>query len=103
VSGDQVRQGLALFYRVFIHKWLFRPISASGSKFYPRNINYMPVVKFFACLDLNQNSSFLDGHEDRNSPQHIEIQRLCIGSQIAPQAPAGEATYLPRFPSFGRG
>ena len=23
----------------------------------------MPVVKFFACLDLDQNSSFLDGHK----------------------------------------
>ena len=23
-------------------------------KFYPRDINYMPVVKFFACLDLYQ-------------------------------------------------
>ena len=25
----------------------FRPISALCSKFYPRNIHYMPVVKFF--------------------------------------------------------
>jgi len=28
----------------------------------PRNINHMPVVIFFACLDLEQKSSFLDGH-----------------------------------------
>jgi len=38
----------------------FCPISALCSKFYPRNINYMPAVKFFACLDLEQKSSFLD-------------------------------------------
>jgi len=28
----------------------FRPISSLYEKFYPRNINYMPVVKFFVCL-----------------------------------------------------
>jgi len=26
----------------------------------------MPVVKFFACLDLDQNSSFMDGHDANN-------------------------------------
>jgi hypothetical protein len=31
-------------------------------RFYPRNINYMPVVKFLACLDLERKSSFLDEH-----------------------------------------
>jgi hypothetical protein len=45
-----------------IHKRLFRPISAFCSKFYPRNITYTPMVKFFACFDRDQNSSFLDGH-----------------------------------------
>ena len=50
------------FYLVPIHKRLFCPISALYSKFYPRNINYMPAVKFFACLDLDQNPSFLGGH-----------------------------------------
>jgi len=41
---------------------LISVISALCSKFYPRNINYMPAVKFFAGLDLEQKSSFLDGH-----------------------------------------
>ena len=50
------------WYLVPIHKWLFCPISALREKFYPRNINYMPPVKFFARLDLDQNPSFLDGH-----------------------------------------
>jgi hypothetical protein len=45
-----------------IHKWLFCPISALREKFYPRNINYMPPVKFFVRLELDQNRSFLDGH-----------------------------------------
>jgi hypothetical protein len=26
-------------------------------------MNYMPVVIFFACLDLDQKSSFMDGHK----------------------------------------
>jgi hypothetical protein len=39
-------------------KWYFRPTSALCSKFYPRNINYMPAVKFLACLDFERKSSF---------------------------------------------
>jgi hypothetical protein len=31
-------------------------------KFYPRNINHMPAVKFFARLDLDQIDLFMDGH-----------------------------------------
>jgi 6-pyruvoyltetrahydropterin/6-carboxytetrahydropterin synthase len=34
-------------------------------KFNPRNINHMPVVKFFARLYLNQICLFMDGHELR--------------------------------------
>jgi hypothetical protein len=33
----------------------FRPISASDSKFNPRNIPYIPAVKFFAFLELERN------------------------------------------------
>jgi hypothetical protein len=40
----------------YLEKLYFCPISALCSKFYPRNINYIPVVKFFACLDLEQKS-----------------------------------------------
>ena len=46
-----------------IHKWFFCLISALCSKNNPRDINYMPVVIFFACLGLEQKSSFLDRHE----------------------------------------
>jgi len=46
-----------------IQKRSFCPISALCSKFYPRNINYILAVKFFAGLDLEQKSSFLDGHK----------------------------------------
>jgi hypothetical protein len=38
------------------------PIFALCSKNNPRNIKNMPVVIFFACLDLEQKSSFMDGH-----------------------------------------
>jgi hypothetical protein len=52
-------------YLVPIHKWLICPISDSITglceKFYPRNINHMPAVKFFACLDLDQIGHFWMG------------------------------------------
>ena len=53
---------------VSIHKWSFCPISALCEKNNPRNINYMPTVIFFACLDLEQKSSFMDGHQLLRSP-----------------------------------
>ena len=34
---------------------LFCPISASSSNFNPRNIQYIPPVKIFAFLELEQN------------------------------------------------
>ena len=34
----------------------FRPNSTLCSKFYPRDINYMPVVKLLACLDFERKS-----------------------------------------------
>ncbi|MDH4205736.1 MAG: hypothetical protein OEV45_09435, partial [Desulfobacteraceae bacterium] len=37
-------------------------VSALCSKNNPRNIKHMPVVIFFECLDLEQKSSFMDGH-----------------------------------------
>jgi hypothetical protein len=40
---------------------LFCPISASGSNFNPRNIQYIPVVKIFAFLNLDQNWAFFKG------------------------------------------
>jgi len=38
-----------------LHNVPFCPISASGSNFNPRNIQYIPVVKIFAFLELEQN------------------------------------------------
>jgi hypothetical protein len=49
-------------YIVLIHNWSFSPISTLCSIINPRNINYMPAVIFFACLDFEQKSSFMDGH-----------------------------------------
>ena len=40
----------------------FFPNSALCSKNYPRNIKHMPVVIFFACLDLEQKPLVMDGH-----------------------------------------
>ena len=36
--------------------------AALRSDFNPRNITYIPAVKILACLDLEQNTPFLDGH-----------------------------------------
>jgi len=47
-------------YLVPVHKWPFYPNFSLLSEFNPRNINYMPVVKFIERLDLEQNISFMD-------------------------------------------
>jgi hypothetical protein len=39
----------------------FCPISASGSNFNPRNIQYIPAVKIFAFLELEQKLPFFKG------------------------------------------
>ena len=49
-------------YLVPVHKWLFFPKSSLLSKFNPRNISYMPAVKFIERLDLEKTISFLDRH-----------------------------------------
>jgi len=49
-------------YLVPIHKWPIGPISALREKFNPRNVNYMPAVRFFGRLDLNPICLFVDGH-----------------------------------------
>jgi hypothetical protein len=49
-----------------IQKWLICPISVLREKFDPRNITHMPAVKISARLKLNENISFLDGHEFRH-------------------------------------
>ena len=49
-------------YLVPIHQWPICPISALCSKFNPRNINYMPAVKFIARLNLDPICLFLDRH-----------------------------------------
>jgi hypothetical protein len=46
-----------------IHEWPICPISALRENFYPRNINHIPVVKFFVRLDLDQIFRFVDRHE----------------------------------------
>ena len=44
-----------LIYEPFA-KHSFRPNSALCSKFYPRNINHIPVVKFLAWFDFERKS-----------------------------------------------
>ena len=39
----------------------FCPIPASDSNFNLRNIQYIPVVKIFAFLELDQNGAFFKG------------------------------------------
>jgi len=44
-----------------LHNGTFCPISASGSNFNPRNIQYIPVVEIFAFLELEQKLPFFKG------------------------------------------
>ncbi len=48
-----------------------------AKKFYPRNINYMPAIKFFACLDFERKSSFC------KRLHHIENLILYSDDEIA--------------------
>jgi len=59
-----------------IQKWLFSPISVLGEIFNPRNINHMPAVKIFARLELNENISFLDGHQLEKTGTIQETEQL---------------------------
>ena len=45
-------------------KQSFRPNSVLCSKFYPRNINHMPVVKFLAWFDFERKNCFAKGSDD---------------------------------------
>jgi hypothetical protein len=60
------------------------PISALCSKNNPRNINYMPAVIFFACLDLGQKSSFMDGHYLKFAVTFFERDKLAINTMRYP-------------------
>jgi len=46
-----------------LHNVTFCPISASGSKFNSRNIQYIPVVEIFAFLELEQKLPFFKGFD----------------------------------------
>ena len=80
-TGCRIKSGMTeQVYLVSIHKWSFCPISALCEKNNPRNIRHMPVVIFFACLDLEQKSLFMDGHETHfvTDPKAHEKRRLEI-------------------------
>ena len=56
----------AICYERPLQNGTFCPISASGSNFNPRNILYIPVVKIFAFLELEQKSTFFKGLYELN-------------------------------------
>ncbi len=49
----------------------FVPISSLNEKFYPRNINYMPVVKFYIYLDIEPDSEVRDFEMLLNQRTHL--------------------------------
>ena|GEM_PF-2571308 len=55
-----------------MQKWAFCPISSLCSKNNPRNIKHMPVVIFFACLDLDKNPHFWMDTNKRFHFYHIK-------------------------------
>jgi two-component system, sensor histidine kinase and response regulator len=82
-----------------IHKWLFSPISVLGGNFNPRNITYMPAVKISARLKLDENISFLDGHQlgtmDQSERDRVDritavVHYLLKGEQVSQIDCAGD-------------
>jgi hypothetical protein len=65
-TQGQAAAGIQSFWRLGnlakkygnLAKWPFRPTSSLLRKFYPRNINHMPAVKFSSRLDLERKFSF---------------------------------------------
>ena len=70
INDAMLDEGLAWHDFVPLWKRSFFPIPALCSEFYLWNINYMPAVKFFACLDLEQNSSISNRHYLRRFDWH---------------------------------
>jgi len=68
---------------VSVHKWSFCPISALCLKNNPRNTQCIPAVIFFACLDLEQKFSFLDGHYLRKWGQSMIFEK--IEAEVSPK------------------
>ncbi len=62
-----ITSGLTDIYMVPIHKWPVCSISTLCSNFNPRNTLCIPAVKIFACLDLKQTASFIDGHHNQET------------------------------------
>jgi len=54
---------------------LIYPISVSGSNFNPRNIQYIPVVKIIAFLELDQNWAFFKGLTRQEHKNLIRLRR----------------------------
>jgi hypothetical protein len=66
---------------VSIQKRPICPISALGKNFNPQNTLSIPVVKIFACLELEQIFSSLDGHSTEKIALHSFYPPLAGGSR----------------------
>ena len=56
-----------------IRKRRFFHNSSLRSKFNPRNIAYMPAVKFIERLDLRKNPTFQDGNNSSSGYIHVNL------------------------------
>ena len=81
----------------------FHPISSLYEKSYPRNINYMPVVKFFVCLGvfayltsnenpINSTDSFIFFNLQRNKTLNLGLGHFQRTSRI--EASELASTYI---------
>ncbi len=73
----------------------FSPISSLNSKYYPRNIKYMPAVIFRICLDLNENIYCRTASRViRQSPVDVGTYRATFTSLLAPNRYVANALTL---------
>ena len=78
---------------------IFSPKLCVILKIYPRNINYMPAVKFFVCLDFERKSSFCKrltfmvlsfrAMSEKSSPYAYEGGTLLYGNGVIAGHPHG--------------
>jgi len=57
-------------------------VSASGSNFNPRNIQYIPVVEIFAFLELEQKLPFFKGLKNMYATKFDELVKSHFASDI---------------------
>jgi hypothetical protein len=84
-----------------LEKWSFRSTSSLYSKFYPRNISYMPAVKFFVCLDFERKSLFFKTPIIAKRMSHLHAVHTGRSCELEPTPLNLESKNLESVIAFG--